>query len=152
MTILVQKEVAERIVAKPSKSSVARSADGGFRAKDGKESLLSLSVKAFGQPKYVQTVKRGSFEPVPNVDSAIIHIADISRKNFGKISEEKFFELIHLGFAHKRKQLLPNLSASYPKEKLAEAFEKCRIDLKARAEDVPVEKWFALCDIIEKLK
>ena len=65
MTLLVQKEVAERIVAK-----------------DGKESLLSLSVKAYGQPKYVQTVKRGSFEPAPNVDSAIIHIANISRKKF----------------------------------------------------------------------
>ena len=155
MTLLLQKEVAERIVAK-----------------DGKESLLSLSVKIFGEPKYIQTVKRGSFEPAPNVDSAIIHIADISRKNFegadadvDGIFEEKFFKLIHAGFAHKRKQLLPNLAALYSKEPqnfsatgkkylvhdfrgakigLADAFEKLNIPAKVRAEDVPLQKWLEL--------
>ena len=130
MTLLVQKEVAERIVAK-----------------DGKESLLSLSVKVYGEPKYVQTVKRGSFEPAPNVDSAIIHIANISRKNFQKISEANFFKLIHAGFAHKRKQLLPNLSALYSKDIIRGAFEKLSIDLKTRAEDLPLQKWLELCEI-----
>jgi 16S rRNA (adenine1518-N6/adenine1519-N6)-dimethyltransferase len=147
MTLLVQKEVAERIVAK-----------------DGKESLLSLSVKAYGEPRYIQTVKRGSFTPAPNVDSAIIHIANISREKFqrsnlgdigltfktedGKnteISEQKFFELIHAGFAHKRKQLLPNLSVLYSKDALASAFEKCNIPLKSRAEDIPLQNWLKLC-------
>ena len=132
MTLLLQKEVTERIVAK-----------------DGKESLLSLSVKAYGQPKYIHTVKRGSFTPAPNVDSAIIHIADISRKNFNvanapKKIEQNFFQLLHFGFAHKRKQLLPNLSALYEKEVVASAFEKCDIDLKVRAEDVPLQKWLKL--------
>ena len=136
MTLLVQKEVAERIVAK-----------------NGKESLLSLSIKAYGQPKYVAIVGRSSFSPAPKVDSAIIHISDISRKNFNtanapKKLEQKFFALIHAGFAHKRKQLLPNLSALYLKEKLISAFERCKIEPKSRAEDIPVEKWFELCDIM----
>ena len=68
MTLLVQKEVAERIVAR-----------------DEKESLLSLSVKAYGTPKYVEKVPRGAFAPAPNVDSAIIHISNISKNNFRKI-------------------------------------------------------------------
>jgi len=136
MTLLMQKEVAERIVAK-----------------NKKESLLSLSVKVYGEPKYVQTVKRGSFEPAPNVDSAIIHIANISRKNFdttsaSKEAEQKFFALLHAGFAHKRKQLLPNLSALYSKSTLMSAFEKLKIDLKVRAEDVPLQKWLELSKLL----
>jgi 16S rRNA (adenine1518-N6/adenine1519-N6)-dimethyltransferase len=97
MTLLVQKEVAERIVAK-----------------DGKESLLSLSVKAYGEPKLVEKVPRGAFAPAPEVDSAIIHISNISKNNFYKFckgslceNERDFFDLIHAGFAHKRKQILP---------------------------------------------
>ena len=138
MTLLLQKEVAERIVAK-----------------NGKESLLSLSVKVYGEPKYIQTVKRGSFQPAPNVDSAILHIADISRKNFERDDvdivgdfEKNFFKLIHLGFAHKRKQLLSNLSALYEKENVLKAFQKCEIDLKVRAEDVPLQKWLKLSNLL----
>ncbi len=131
MTLLVQKEVAERIVAK-----------------DKKENLLSLSVKVYGKPKYIQTVKRDLFEPKPNVDSAIIHISDISGKNFDRANgpefEQKFFQLIHAGFAHKRKQLLPNLSGLFPKKVLIDAFEKNNISPKVRAEDVSLQKWLEL--------
>ena len=130
MTLLLQKEVAERIVAK-----------------DGKESLLSLSVKAFGKPKYIKTVGRGTFSPPPKVNSAILHISDISKRNFEKVGGV-FFKILHTGFAHKRKQLLPNLSSLYPKEKLTEAFEKCGLNLKIRAEDVPLKTWLKLCNIV----
>jgi 16S rRNA A1518/A1519 N6-dimethyltransferase RsmA/KsgA/DIM1 with predicted DNA glycosylase/AP lyase activity len=51
-------------------------------SKDGKESILSISVKAYGNPKYVMTVKSKYFSPEPNVDSAIILIDDISKKFF----------------------------------------------------------------------
>ncbi len=138
MTLLVQKEVAERVVAR-----------------DGKESLLSLSVKAYGTPTLVRTVSPGSFNPRPTVDSAILHISDISRKKFihkadtkidihTDMNEKTFFEILHLGFAHKRKQLLPNLAQKYQKSSLVEAFEKTGIDIQARAEDVELEKWLAL--------
>ena len=119
ITLLVQKEVADRVVAR-----------------DGKESILSLSVKAYGEPKYVSTVKRGSFTPSPNVDSAILYIGNISKNFFtnDEISEKKFFEIIKIGFAHKRKILLGNL-----KEKgfiLPETFNQ-----KIRAEDLKIEEW-----------
>ena len=132
MTLLVQKEVAERIVAR-----------------DKKESLLSLSVKAYGTPKLVQKVPRGAFVPAPNVDSAIIHIADISRKNFkGSIEEKKFFTLLHAGFVHKRKQLLPNLSLTYKKDAVTSAFLALNLDLKCRAEDLSIETWLKLSTLI----
>jgi 16S rRNA (adenine1518-N6/adenine1519-N6)-dimethyltransferase len=131
MTLLVQKEVAERIVAR-----------------DGKESLLSLSVKIFGEPRMVRIVGRGAFNPPPNVDSAVIHIENISKKNLQEFSEKDFFALIHAGFAHKRKQLLPNLTSIYPKNRLEDAFAKTGIDSKCRAEDVPLLTWISLCTIL----
>jgi 16S rRNA (adenine1518-N6/adenine1519-N6)-dimethyltransferase len=63
MVLMVQNEVAKRIVAR-----------------DGKESILSVSVKAYGTPKLVMKVEARYFSPAPKVDSAIISIKDISRK------------------------------------------------------------------------
>jgi 16S rRNA (adenine1518-N6/adenine1519-N6)-dimethyltransferase len=128
MTLLVQKEVAERIIAR-----------------DGKESLLSLSVKVFGKPTYVRTVGRGAFSPQPTVDSAVLHIEDVSKERLEGVSEDLFFSVIHAGFAHKRKQLLPNLSSLYDKNTLMQAFEKVGIGEKDRAEDVALSTWINLC-------
>ncbi len=132
MTILVQKEVAERIVAK-----------------DGKESLLSLSVKVFGDPFYIKTVSKGVFKPQPKVDSAILHIKNISQSQLEGIDSKFFFKVLHAGFAHKRKQLLPNLSSIFSKEKLIKAFEVNNIDLKVRAEELEIKTWVNLCNTIK---
>ncbi len=119
VTLLVQKEVAERI------------------ARSKKESILSLSVKAFGVPKYEFTVPRGAFRPAPNVDSAVLTIRGISRKNFAtRSAEEKFFALLHAGFAHKRKFVRKNLTEA--------GFSIGTIREKARAEDLLLEEWLAL--------
>ena len=88
MTLMVQQEVAERIIAK-----------------DGKESLLSISVKAYGEPKILFKVSRGNFFPIPNVDSAVIGITNIHEN----LHEDIFWEVLHAGFAHKRKKLFSNL-------------------------------------------
>jgi 16S rRNA (adenine1518-N6/adenine1519-N6)-dimethyltransferase len=72
MVLLVQKEVAERIVAR-----------------DGKESILSLSVKAYGEPKYIMKVSKRFFSPEPKVDSAIIAINNISRGRFSPLLSEE---------------------------------------------------------------
>lgn len=128
MVLLVQKEVAERIVAR-----------------DKKESLLSLSVKIYGEPKITRTVGRGAFNPQPNVDSAVITIENISKRKIDGVDEKLFFSILHAGFAHKRKQLLPNLSNLYKKEDLLRAFEICQIDPRSRAEDIFLENWVMLC-------
>ena len=142
MTLLVQKEVAERIVAR-----------------DGKESILSLSVKAFGTPKYIMKVHKRFFSPSPKVDSAIISINNISGKLFKNKNEENiFFEVIKAGFAHKRKVLIKNLeSLEYMevglpyisnkekiKEKIYKIFGELDINEKARAEDINFEKWIKI--------
>ena len=124
MTLMLQKEVAQRIVAK-----------------DTKESLLSISVKCYGAPHYIRTVSRDAFRPAPKVDSAIILIDKISKNNFREVSEEKFFALLHLGFAAKRKMLQPKLGLTT--EELASG----DIAPKARAENLTVDQWFCLAKI-----
>ncbi|HAE36452.1 MAG: Ribosomal RNA small subunit methyltransferase A [Candidatus Nomurabacteria bacterium GW2011_GWF2_35_66] len=138
MTLLVQKEVAERIVAR-----------------DNKESILSLSIKAYGEPKYIMKVHKRFFSPSPKVDSAIISINNISNKVFkDKKEEESFFRLIKAGFAHKRKVLRKNLEDLNIKEVglpyIDEIFNKLEIDTKVRAEDVPFKKWLKIRESFDK--
>lgn len=127
MALLIQKEVAQRIVAN-----------------DNKESILSLSVKAYGTPHIVKKVSRRDFSPPPSVDSAILAIDNISKDFFSGFSEQSFFNVVHAGFASKRKYLANNLAVVFDKEKVQAAFEELGISEKARAEDVPLEKWRVL--------
>lgn len=125
MALLVQKEVAERIVAH-----------------DKKESILSISVKAYGNPRKIMTVKRELFSPSPNVDSAVLLVENISTDFFNKnnISRENFFKIVKTGFAHKRKMISGNLKEIF-KDKAGEIFTKTNISPKARAEDLNLSDW-----------
>ncbi len=127
MVLLVQKEVATRIVAK-----------------DGKESILSVSVKAFGTPRIVATVPRGAFVPPPTVESAIIAIENISAERFesAQTSIPRFFEVVKAGFAHKRKVLRSNLAEASATKPIPELLKELGIDANARAEDLPLKAWF----------
>lgn len=128
IVVLVQKEVAVRVCAK-----------------EGKESILSLSVKAYGEPKLVYKVSRGSFNPIPTVDSAVLQIKNISRKNFkNQYHEQMFFNIVKAGFAHKRKYLLSNLKEKVPTTNWQEVFLKHNVNEKTRAEDVSLETWLAI--------
>ena len=119
LVFLMQKEVAERI------------------ARSTKESILSLSVKAYGTPAYVKTVPKGAFVPPPQVDSAILKVADVSRAHFANAAHEaKFFELVKVGFGQKRKRLASNLKPILG--------EKAAALGNVRAEDVPLSEWLTL--------
>jgi 16S rRNA (adenine1518-N6/adenine1519-N6)-dimethyltransferase len=131
ITLLVQKEVAERIVAK-----------------DKKESLLSLSVKLFGNPVYVKTVSRAVFVPQPNVDSAILKIEKLNSAQIEKSEMDSFFKTIHAGFSHKRKVLISNLKNIYNKDLVEEVFSRMDLPLKSRAEDLDVKKWRELSKLL----
>lgn len=130
MVFLVQKEVAERI------------------ARDKKESLLSLSVKAFGTPRYVKTVGKGNFTPPPKIDSAIISISNISKDNFKEISQEFFFSVLHEGFKSKRKQLFGNLTTLTDREVLTRIFTSVPLSEKIRGEDVSLPEWLVLAQLL----
>ena len=127
MTLLVQKEVAVRI------------------AREKKESLLSLSVKVFGNPSFCFTVPRGAFKPAPNVDSAVLRIGNIGRAAFKNAAEERqFFTVIRAGFAHRRKRLAKNLEEHWTKEDIGRAFSVAELGENLRAEDLSLELWLTL--------
>lgn len=131
MVLLVQKEVADRIVAL-----------------NGKESVLSISVKAFGTPKIIAKVPPGAFTPPPTVDSAILSIKNINDNHFvNKLTGKKadvseFFKIVKAGFAHKRKYLIRNLESVIAPEKLSQIWQENKFDPKIRAEDLKLEQWF----------
>ncbi|PJE64195.1 MAG: ribosomal RNA small subunit methyltransferase A [Candidatus Ryanbacteria bacterium CG10_big_fil_rev_8_21_14_0_10_43_42] len=90
MTLMVQREVADRIIARPPHMS-----------------LLSLSVQAFGTPKKILNVSRKQFSPPPDVNSAVITIQQISDAFFIKnnTTPQEFFPAIKKAFSQKRKML-----------------------------------------------
>lgn len=128
MTLLVQKEVAERI------------------ARSEKESILSLSVKVYGTPHYIATVPAGAFSPPPKVDSAILHVSNISKKLFAEygVSEKDFFAVIKTGLGSKRKMLRGLLTRKWPLTAVESAFAQLGIDEKIRGEDLSLTKWLDL--------
>lgn len=132
LVFLMQKELVDRI------------------ARSEKESLLSLSVKAFGHPTYVTTIKRGHFTPPPKVDSAILAVANINRTNFNDFTSSEFFSLLQLGFGNKRKQLAGNLSQKYEKNVVLKAFQSLDLRSTVRAEDISLTRWLALAKILLK--
>ena len=120
--LMVQKEVADRIVATP-----------------GDMSLLSVSVQYYGDVSIVHKVSSGSFWPAPKVQSAIIAITNIRKPE----EEEAFFRVVKAGFSSKRKQLWHNLSSGLGIEK--EVVKRVLVDVcgneKVRAQELSVAQW-----------
>jgi 16S rRNA (adenine1518-N6/adenine1519-N6)-dimethyltransferase len=121
--LMLQREVAERIVKR-----------------DGKESILALSIEAYGTAKMITRVPPGAFSPPPSIESAVIELSPISKQFFSteKITEPAFFDTVHKGFAHKRKLLASNLKTT------PETLVSCGISASARAENVPLQAWACL--------
>src|SRR3989344_1477127 len=127
MILMVQKEVATRIVAR-----------------DKKESILSIAVKVYGTPKLIKKVPARYFTPAPKVDSAILSIENISGKSFPDTATEKlFFEIVRTGFAHKRKVLVGNLKELFGENVMA-VLEEASVPKNARAEDLSLTQWFTI--------
>ena len=138
LVFLVQKEVARRATATLSKGE--------------KESLLSLSIKAFGEPSFVRGVPRGHFSPPPKVDSGIVLVKNISGDNFKKLDQVLFFKVLRLGFGQKRKQLLGNLAQQFDRQSLTHIFSTLSLPISVRAEDVPLKDWLNLVQHLYNLK
>jgi 16S rRNA (adenine1518-N6/adenine1519-N6)-dimethyltransferase len=133
MILMLQKEVAERICAKP-----------------GDMSLLALSVQFFAEPEIIAKVPKEDFYPSPKVDSAVIKIKVKSYKVESDNEEKEFFRIAKFGFSAKRKMLKNNLAGGLhitPAE--AEGIlVKAGFNPKARAEDLSVVDWLKLSKII----
>ena len=130
----IQKEVAQRIIAKPPKMN-----------------LLALSVQALSKPKIIKTVPAECFYPKPKVESSIILLSDISDKFFknNKIDQKYFFSILKLAFSQKRKLLTNTLKNIADKGRLEFLLESAGLKKTARPQEVSLKQWL---DIITKLE
>lgn len=132
MLLMVQKEVAERIIAKP-----------------GQLSILALSVQYYATPELLFIVPRKAFFPIPEVDSAIIKIS--LNKNAGLKSEDskRFFRVVKAGFSAKRKTLANNLSASLKITKTEATTKITSLGLGAniRAQELSLAEWKKIAEL-----
>jgi len=126
----VQKEVAERIVARP-----------------GNMNLLALSIQSFGKAEKIKNVPRECFSPKPDVESAIIRVSGISDEFFrkNKIPPERFFEIARLAFGKKRKMLSSSLKTVISPDVL----ERAGIHKNARPQELEIEEWARLCRAVQ---
>jgi len=132
MVLMVQKEVGQRICAKPPDMT-----------------LLAVSVQFYAEPKIISYISRKSFWPSPKVDSAIIKITPhgaVPQYNSGLC--EQFFKIVRSGFSHPRKQLINNLSTglSISREQVEAWLKKNKILPTTRAETLTVENWIKLTE------
>ncbi|HPS33035.1 MAG TPA: 16S rRNA (adenine(1518)-N(6)/adenine(1519)-N(6))-dimethyltransferase RsmA [Anaerolineaceae bacterium] len=126
MTLTVQQEVAERICAR-----------------DGKLSLLALSVQVFGAPKIEARIPAGCFYPVPDVDSAVLSLALYPQPLIALEDMDDFFRLARAGFSQKRKTLRNALSAglALPAAEIEKLLRAAGIDPQRRAETLSIPEW-----------
>ena len=138
ITVMVQKEVAERMVA---------------RSKTKDYGILTLMVEYLSDANIEFIVPKDSFIPAPNVTSAIISLR--KNKKFRVNDEKIFFDLIHKSFAKRRKTMINSLYLSnfngMDKEKLNQIFNQLGIDKNVRAEELEIEDYINITDIINDM-
>lgn len=129
VVLTVQKEVAERILAR-----------------DGKMSLLALSVQVFGQVSIAGVIPAGSFLPAPDVDSAVLKIELYPEPLIPLDLHESFFKLAQAGFSQKRKTMRNSLAGGLrlPAAEVERLMEKSGLDCARRAETLTLQEWHIL--------
>jgi 16S rRNA (adenine1518-N6/adenine1519-N6)-dimethyltransferase len=129
MVIMVQKEVAQNIVASP----------GSLR-------ILAISVQFYGKPEIIDYVPAGNFYPAPKVDSAVLKITLYPEPAVDVTSEKNFFRIVRAGFCAARKQLANSLSqgTGIPKIEVLSLLQKADIAPQKRPETLTLEEWARL--------
>jgi len=134
---MIQKEVAQRIIAQPPKMS-----------------LLAVSVQYYSKPEIIKIVPSQAFFPQPKVNSAIIKLLPIdTRTGSENLDETLFFRVVNAGFSHPRKLLLNNLpyGLKIPKRDIQEILEQMNFLPNIRAQNLSLQEWKDLTNKIASL-
>ena len=133
--IMVQKEVAERIVAKPG----------------GKDyGILTCSVQFYTEPKVLFKISKGSFYPRPKVDSVLLEMKILKKPAVNVKDEQKFFEIIKAAFGQRRKTLLNSLCnrLHLEKEAVEDILRKAGIEPQRRAETLDLDEFAKISNFL----
>ncbi len=132
MTLTIQKEVAQRIVARPNTKDYG---------------VLSIVVQYYGNPELKFIIPKGAFRPVPKVDSAVIHIEMLSEPIVKPKDESLFFRIIRTAFAQRRKTL-SNALKSFSKD-IKVILINAGIEPIRRAETLTIEDFVKISDLLK---
>jgi 16S rRNA (adenine1518-N6/adenine1519-N6)-dimethyltransferase len=138
LVLLVQREVADRIAAKPGSSDYG---------------LLSATAQLYAQVEKLFTLPPGDFAPPPKVHSSVLRLTMAPRQQelgldgdgrVGAVLQDGFIDFLRLSFGQKRKTLWNNLKGNYPESELRSALSKARVKPGDRAESLSLEESAAL--------
>jgi 16S rRNA (adenine1518-N6/adenine1519-N6)-dimethyltransferase len=129
LVVMVQKEVADRLAAKP----------GG-----AEYGLLSATAQLYSRVERLFTLAPGAFSPPPKVDSAVVRLTIEPRFEKLQVAEQPFIDFLKKSFGQKRKTLWNNLRETYDSGILRAAMEESKVNANVRAEALPLEKSAAL--------
>ncbi len=132
MVLMVQREVADRIVAKP-----------------GEMSLLALSVQLSGEARIVRKVPASAFHPRPKVDSAVLRVDLYQEPLVSEPVREMVFRLARAAFGQRRKQIHNSLAANLGmgSDVVQAALQECGIDQRRRPQSLSIDEWIKLADV-----
>jgi 16S rRNA (adenine1518-N6/adenine1519-N6)-dimethyltransferase len=137
MLLLMQREVANRLLAGPGSDD---------------RSSISCFVQYYTKPRYIRTIRRGSFYPVPDVDSSLVRFDILDKPSVSVKDEDLFFKIIRGSFNQKRKSILNSLSREevldIPKGELTEILKKSSVDPLSRPEDLSLQSFANLTNSI----
>lgn len=147
LTVMVQKEVGERIFAKPSTKDYG---------------ILTLAIQYYSTPVDKFYVSRNSFYPAPNVDSMVLKLDKYKNNNYyhyhndvvnPSISDEYIFKVIRESFSQRRKKLINSLSSSgdIEKEAIKSSLAKMGFDENVRAENLTLDDYITLSSLIAQM-
>jgi 16S rRNA (adenine1518-N6/adenine1519-N6)-dimethyltransferase len=135
MTLTVQKEVAERIVAQPCSKEYG---------------VLSIAIQYHGKPSLAFTIPKGAFRPVPEVDSAVIHIAFEEQGTLSVRDKRLFFRVVRAAFSKRRKTIANSLKALFPDAKAV--LNSLGIDILRRPQTFTMEEFGKIADVFSEQK
>ena len=135
ITVMIQKEVADRLVTEPGK---------------GDTGAITYAIQYYTNPKRVLEVPNTAFIPAPKVNSSVIRLEVLKEPKVKVGNEEKLFELIRVAFMQKRKTLVNALTNSNKygsKEQIEKILTELNIDLRIRPEKLTLEQYAQICQI-----
>lgn len=132
LTLMVQREVAERMLAKPPQTSV-----------------LSIACQLYAIGRKITRVGRGAFRPAPKIDSAVVRL-DLRKEWLGRVSPEEVLRIVKAGFSFRRKQLHGNLAKAgiCSSEEVKAILKRIGLSEKSRAENLAPENWVEIYKIV----
>lgn len=135
ITILIQKEVAERICAEPGTK---------------KAGAITYYVKYYADSKIIANVPKEYFIPSPEVESSIVKITKKDEKAVKVNNEKLFFDIIKTNFTQRRKTILNSLSSIIDKEVLKNILKECKIEESERGENLSLEQFAMIANLFDK--